>query len=445
MTKKDIVIIGGGLGGLSCGALLAKSGFQVTVFEKTSVLGGRSMCKKVQDYVLDSGLHGLRDAEKGHASVLFEKIGKKIEFATKNSDSNMPIYYYNDRKAEIPSNLFGILKYPLLSFSERLKFIKILMASKNTNVSKDMTIKQWLDKNSIDSPSLVKHIESIAGIGFYCYPNICSLLASEFLQFMRHVPYDVGYPKGGWKQLIDKLSDTILENNGIIKTNHEVQEIIFEKNKAMGVQIGKEIIYSDYVILSTIPSLYSKFIPNNLLDSHYDSFESSSCLVLDIVIPYDIMKTNSDSMLVLDPLMVFRETTKYDSTLAPHGRHIVTVWMPIPTGKTRDDSFRHEMFSVIENHLQTIFSVKDSDILFKQKRVFETVIGTHPKKGQSQDMLPLCQMSGLERLYFVGDSLNSPGIGLCSDSTFTSALKTVEMIQDLSNDTNVVIKNFNQI
>ncbi|MBK6820210.1 MAG: NAD(P)-binding protein [Bacteroidetes bacterium] len=36
MQHRNIVIVGAGLGGLLCGALLAKEGYQVTVLEKTS-------------------------------------------------------------------------------------------------------------------------------------------------------------------------------------------------------------------------------------------------------------------------------------------------------------------------------------------------------------------------------------------------------------------------
>ena len=42
MTKKHIVIIGGGYGGLASAALLSASGNEVTVLEKNEQLGGRA-------------------------------------------------------------------------------------------------------------------------------------------------------------------------------------------------------------------------------------------------------------------------------------------------------------------------------------------------------------------------------------------------------------------
>ena len=40
MNNNDMIIIGGGLGGLTTGALLAKEGWQVTVLEKNHIVGG---------------------------------------------------------------------------------------------------------------------------------------------------------------------------------------------------------------------------------------------------------------------------------------------------------------------------------------------------------------------------------------------------------------------
>ena len=41
--KKKIIIIGSGIGGLTAGALLIKNGFNVKIFEKESLIGGRAL------------------------------------------------------------------------------------------------------------------------------------------------------------------------------------------------------------------------------------------------------------------------------------------------------------------------------------------------------------------------------------------------------------------
>jgi phytoene dehydrogenase-like protein len=55
MTETDIVIIGSGIGGLSCGALLASYGYQVTVCESHSIPGGAAHGFERQGFCFDSG------------------------------------------------------------------------------------------------------------------------------------------------------------------------------------------------------------------------------------------------------------------------------------------------------------------------------------------------------------------------------------------------------
>ena len=57
MNNNDIIIIGGGLGGLTTGALLAKEGWQVTVLEKNHIVGGGLQNFSRHGIHFDTGMH----------------------------------------------------------------------------------------------------------------------------------------------------------------------------------------------------------------------------------------------------------------------------------------------------------------------------------------------------------------------------------------------------
>ena len=57
MSKKSIIIIGGGLGGLSTGIYALMNDYNVTIFEKNSVPGGLAACWKRKNYLIDGGIH----------------------------------------------------------------------------------------------------------------------------------------------------------------------------------------------------------------------------------------------------------------------------------------------------------------------------------------------------------------------------------------------------
>ena len=53
--KKNVVIIGGGIGGLATAALLGKDGYNVTLIEKNSKVGGRASQWKSKGFIFDLG------------------------------------------------------------------------------------------------------------------------------------------------------------------------------------------------------------------------------------------------------------------------------------------------------------------------------------------------------------------------------------------------------
>lgn len=63
--KKNIVIIGSGLGGLSCGAVLAKNGHRVTVLEQGAQVGGCLQCFTRKGAKFETGMHFVGSALRG--------------------------------------------------------------------------------------------------------------------------------------------------------------------------------------------------------------------------------------------------------------------------------------------------------------------------------------------------------------------------------------------
>src|SRR5688572_7954992 len=59
--RYDVVVIGGGLGGLTAGAMLARAGRKVLLIERNSSFGGAASTYKVGDLVIEAALHETPD------------------------------------------------------------------------------------------------------------------------------------------------------------------------------------------------------------------------------------------------------------------------------------------------------------------------------------------------------------------------------------------------
>src|SRR5512137_1375990 len=71
----DAIVIGAGLGGISCASLLAKNGFKTLVCENTSQVGGCCSTYDTDGYRFDIGASVVELA--GVIDELYAKLGRK--------------------------------------------------------------------------------------------------------------------------------------------------------------------------------------------------------------------------------------------------------------------------------------------------------------------------------------------------------------------------------
>ena len=83
MSKK-VIIIGSGLGGLSCGVILAKNGYDVTVLEQASQIGGCLQCFTRYGAKFETGMHFVGSASKGQTLdrlMTYLEIDKDVDLS----------------------------------------------------------------------------------------------------------------------------------------------------------------------------------------------------------------------------------------------------------------------------------------------------------------------------------------------------------------------------
>jgi all-trans-retinol 13,14-reductase len=99
MTGKEVIIIGGGLGGLFTGALLTKEGYKVTVLEKNAVIGGGLQVFRRNGTIFETGMHilgGLRQGGSIHKICHYLGIVDKLQLRDVDHDCMDSITYLSD-------------------------------------------------------------------------------------------------------------------------------------------------------------------------------------------------------------------------------------------------------------------------------------------------------------------------------------------------------------
>lgn len=89
MKRYDIVILGSGLGGLVCGAILAKEGYKVCILEKNRQIGGNLQTFSRDKVIFDSGVHYIGGLGKGqNLYQIFQYLGIMDQLNLQQLDQN---------------------------------------------------------------------------------------------------------------------------------------------------------------------------------------------------------------------------------------------------------------------------------------------------------------------------------------------------------------------
>ena len=105
---KKVVIIGGGIAGMTAGVLLQKAGFRTEIYEKNACPGGQCTGWKREDYFIDNCIHWLTGTRPGSAlHELWKEIGalgddvelykKEMFFSSKLGDETLTFWRDKER------------------------------------------------------------------------------------------------------------------------------------------------------------------------------------------------------------------------------------------------------------------------------------------------------------------------------------------------------------
>ena len=282
MKQYDVIIIGGGLGGLSCGVMLAKEGLGVCVLEQHSVIGGCLQSFHRNGRTLDTGMHYVGSLSEGQIMhQYFKYLGIMDSLQLQKLDENGFDHFHfpdgksyshamgHERFAEALSEQFPEEREAIKSFTGLLKSFSNL-------ISKDALKEGKISRGGIEllSVSAYSEIEKyfkderlksvIAGN--------CALFAGDKLTtslyeygMITNSNIEGAYAfSGGSQQVADLLTDEIKKHGGDVVLNAKVSKIHLEGDKAEYLELSSgERFYSKWIISSLHPSVTFSLLENN--------------------------------------------------------------------------------------------------------------------------------------------------------------------------------------
>jgi phytoene desaturase len=471
-VSKSVIVIGSGFAGLSAASFMAKSGWQVTVLEKSKTAGGRARQLKEAGFTFDMGpsFYWMPDVFERY----FSQFGKKVSdyYTLERLDPSYRIYW-NDGFTDIPAS-FEELKEVFESFekgsAEKLeKYLNEAAYKYEVGINKlvykpGLSFSEFLDWSVIKGvfkldiiTSIKKHIQK-----YFQHTKLRQLMEFPVL-FLGALPEDTPalyslmnyadikggtwYPQGGMYMVVEGMYKLAKELGVQFRFEENVKEILVEEGVAKKVITDKNNYQADVVISGAD----YEFTESNLLPEKYRSYSAGywqkrvmapSCLLyyvglnkklkngihhslfFDVPFEQHGKEIYKDPKWPSAPLFYVSVSSVTDSSVAPAGCENIVFLVPVAAGLENDtEELREKYFRLIVKRMEQHIGepILESVVYRKSYSVSDFVSDYNSFRGNAYGLAntlkqtaifrPSCRSKKVKNLFYTGQ-LTVPGPGV---------------------------------
>ncbi len=324
----DIIIVGSGIGGLTCGALLSKRGYRVLVLEQHSIVGGYCSSFQRRGFVFNTGVENVSGLwEKGSVSYLLKELGlrkeglfvkNRVKYIFKDreiyaSELEEFITVLSDMFPDEGENIRAFFDESKIAYEECYKEAGVYGAP----LPAELIVKAFGEKKLMDYPKEHPH--------FYGWMNrtykqkldeyftsedlktlLCALLgyvgtepektpaSSALTAVMSYYLHGGYFPEGGAQRFADSLKGVIEGYGGKVLVRNKADRILVKGGMVEGVG-AEDTIFKSPVVVANVnaKTTFLELVGENTLNKDFVKYiknlkMSSSCFMVFLGVDMDL-------------------------------------------------------------------------------------------------------------------------------------------------------------
>lgn len=466
---KKVVVIGSGPGGSSSAALLASRGYDVTLLEQNSFIGGKCSTYEENGFKVDTGIHMFATGASGPHGQVARELGIPQPWLVRDPSETM---WMNEK------GFFHL--YQKTTSPAALKELAMAAITGRQRIDLLNTLKRSLD--SFGFPGMLRELAGVARALPGVVARYDDVTARDFLHLFTDdegihramnclsmlllvVPYDkasagefivvvsdifrygtLGVPKGGAIGVPRSFLRAFRRDGGRLVLGVAAREITVESGRVTGV-VGSdgehypaEVVISNAGLKQTVKLAGEKNLPDEYV-AYVESLELSYSWIasklfldrraVDLKAPsfFPIPQVDPDRIfaycdepdgLPADPFIFGPIPTDWDQTLAPPGHQLIMIGVATSNNVDQEERSQkmldiaeekyYSFFPSVERHITSRSRITNKDTNRITRKGTGECIGLAQIPGQVGSSKPSPKMP-IEGLWAVGCDAGARGVG----------------------------------
>lgn len=423
--REKVIIVGGGLAGLTAANFLAQAGREVLLFEKSHNLGGRASTVAKNGIHFNLGPHALYRSGQGYK--ILRELNVPFTGASPKVSGSLAIA--RGQKHTLPAGAGTLLTTSLFGLSAKLEVARLMTALPKVNPEtiNRLTVREWLD-SEFRHPDVRQLVQAFFRLGTYTNAPEIQSAGSALAQFQMALKESVVYLDGGWQTLVEGLRAKAEQAGVKLQAGARVARIErdAQTGRALGVRLADGAMHAaTAVIVAAGPKEACELVSNGentTLGEWAKQAVPVKAACLDIALERLPRPQNNFAMGIDRPLYLSVHSAA--AKLAPAGKAVIHAAMYLESGTdTAPNAIQHEL----EELLDLVQPGWQSLVI--ERRFLPSLTVSHALSAAAQGGnagRPGPTVRGIEGLFVAGDWVGTEG--LLADACIASGKRAAELV-----------------